>query len=158
MAAALPAPVRVRRMTEGDLDEVVALQKIAFAHPWTAQMLRRELEHDWSTVLVALLDGPERVAGFIVYWLVHDEVHVLNVATHPEERRRGVARLLMLEAEAAGRARGAVLSTLEVRRSNAAAIALYESLGYRTAGERRRYYDDGEDAAVMTRTLGPARA
>jgi [ribosomal protein S18]-alanine N-acetyltransferase len=85
-----------------------------------------------------------------VFWLVHDEVHVLNIATALEARRRGIGRALMEAAAAAGRARGATLATLEVRRSNTAAITLYRALGYRQVGIRPNYYtDEGEDAIVM---------
>ncbi len=90
------------------------------------------------------------MVGFIVFWLVHDEVHVLNVVTAREARRRGVGRALMEEAADAGRKRGAVLATLEVRRSNEAALALYRTLGYRQVGVRPKYYaEEGEDAIVM---------
>jgi ribosomal-protein-alanine N-acetyltransferase len=87
---------------------------------------------------------------------VHDEIHVLNVGTAPEARRQGVGRALMEEAVARGRGRGARLSTLEVRRSNAPAIALYRSLGYLAVGVRPRYYaEEDEDAIVMTLEFDP---
>lgn len=150
--------LRLRRMTRDDLDEVERIELAAHRHPWTRELLARELDHDWSTVLLAVSDdgGRESIFGYIVFWFVHDEIHVLNVATDPVRRRRGAARLLMLEAERLGRQRGAQLSTLEVRRSNDAAIALYRGLGYRQVGMRPRYYSpDGEDAIVMTKSLGP---
>ena len=154
-------PVGFRRMTLGDLDRVMEIEKDGFAHPWSADLLRREMVHDWSTVLVATdirhgLGGLARevVVGFIVYWLVHDEVHVLNIATAVEERRRGIGRALMHEAAERGRKAGAVLATLEVRRSNVPAIALYRELGYRQVGVRPNYYaDEGEDAIVMVMDL-----
>ena len=150
-------PVGFRRMRLDDLDRVMEIEKEGFAHPWSADLLRREMTHDWSTVLVAFevrhgLGGLPRevVVGFIVFWLVHDEVHVLNIATALESRRRGVGRALMDEAAAAGRRRGAILATLEVRRSNEAALALYRALGYRQAGVRPNYYaEEKEDAIVM---------
>lgn len=156
-----PPPLGFRRMALEDLERVIAIEKDGFSHPWSADLLRREMTHDWSTVLVAteVRHGPgglsgEVVLGFIVFWLVHDEVHVLNIATAMEERRRGVGRALMLEAGARGRKAGAVLATLEVRRSNAAAIALYRELGYRQVGVRPNYYaEEGEDAIVMVTDL-----
>jgi [ribosomal protein S18]-alanine N-acetyltransferase len=154
-------PLGFRRMALEDLERVMEIEKDGFAHPWSADLLRREMMHDWSTVLVASETrcGPggaprEVIVGFIVFWLVHDEVHVLNIATAMEERRRGVGRALMLEAAARGRRAGAVLATLEVRRSNAPAIALYRELGYRQVGVRPNYYaDEGEDAIVMVADL-----
>jgi [ribosomal protein S18]-alanine N-acetyltransferase len=151
------AQLHFRRMRRDDLGRVVEIEQAAFAHPWSADLLQRELSHDWSTILLATDGRPgagETVLGFVVYWLVHDELHVLNVAVAPETRRRGVARALMREAEARGRAGGAGLSTLEVRRSNHAARELYRDLGYRQVGVRPNYYaDEGEDAIVMVREL-----
>jgi [ribosomal protein S18]-alanine N-acetyltransferase len=151
------APMSFRRMMPVDLDRVMEIEKDGFAHPWSADLLRREMLHDWSTILLAVeprRDGAEIIVGFVVYWIVHDELHVLNLATAVEERRRGVGRSLMVEAAARARSAGAVLATLEVRRSNIAAIALYRELGYRQVGTRLNYYvDEGEDAIVMVLDL-----
>jgi ribosomal-protein-alanine N-acetyltransferase len=139
-----------------DLPRLVEIEKEGFRHPWSRELLERELSHAWSTILLAVEDGGrgESLVGFIVFWLVHDEVHILNVVTAREARRRGVGRALMDEAAEAGRKRGAVLATLEVRRSNEAALALYRSLGYRQVGVRPNYYsDEGEDAIVMLADL-----
>jgi ribosomal-protein-alanine N-acetyltransferase len=136
-----------------DLDRLVDIEKDGFRHPWSRDLLARELGHSWSTLLAATdqdAAGEERVLGFIVYWLVHDEIHVLNLATALEARRRGVGRALMNAAADDGRHRGATIATLEVRRSNVSAIELYRSLGYRQVGVRPNYYaDEGEDAIVM---------
>ena len=152
----VPEGIRIRRMRLEDVNRVVEVEKDGFAHPWSAELLRRELYHDWSVSLVACeeRDGAEHVIGFIVFWLVHDEVHVLNIAIALEARRRGIARILMDEASARGRARNARVCTLEVRRSNVPAITLYRSLGYRQVGIRPNYYvDEGEDAIVMVLDL-----
>jgi [ribosomal protein S18]-alanine N-acetyltransferase len=141
-----------RRMKAEDLDRIVEIEKDGFRHPWSAELLRRELGHAWSTILLAVEedDAGERILGFIVFWLVHDEVHVLNIAVAMEARRRGIGRALMEESAAQGRRRAAQISTLEVRRSNVAAITLYRALGYRQVGIRPNYYtDEGEDAIVM---------
>jgi ribosomal-protein-alanine N-acetyltransferase len=110
--------------------------------------------HEFSTVLLATegRDGP--ILGFAVVWLVHDELHVLNVAVAIEARRRGVARRILDRVEGEAREQGARVSMLEVRRSNQPAISLYGSLGYREVGVRPRYYaEDGEDALVMDKAL-----
>lgn len=146
---------RFRPMRPADLDRVMAINTASFQHPWSADLIRRELFHEWSTILLAVEDGAAgEVLGFIVFWVVHDEVHVLNVAVAAEHRRRGVARALMDEAALRGRSRGARLVTLEVRRSNAPALALYRALGYRDVAVRPRYYaEEGEDAIVMELAL-----
>ncbi len=151
-----PGALRFRRVRPEDLTRVVEIEKDGFRHPWSRELLERELEHAWSTVLLAVDDhrGAERILGFVVFWLVHDELHILNIATAVEARRHGIGRALMLEAAASAKGRGAVLSTLEVRRSNLSALGLYVSLGYRQVGIRPNYYaDEGEDAIVMVKDL-----
>lgn len=148
----------IRPMRGEDLDAVMAIENGAFSHPWSRDLLKRELEHDWSTILVAvepgLPDGRDTIVGFLIYWLVHDEVHVLNVAVAPDLRRRGIGRALLEEALARGKASGAALATLEVRRSNTAALGLYTALGFRAVGVRPNYYvDEREDAIVMVLDL-----
>jgi ribosomal-protein-alanine N-acetyltransferase len=143
-----------RRMREADLPRVMEIERAAFSHPWSEELVRRELGHEFSTVLLATGGSAGEVRGFAVAWLVHDELHVLNVAVAPEARRRGVARAILDRVEAQGREQGARVSMLEVRRGNTPAIALYRSLGYREVGVRPRYYaEDGEDALVMDKDL-----
>jgi ribosomal-protein-alanine N-acetyltransferase len=140
-------------MVPTDLGEAMRIERAAFAHPWTEELMRRELTHSWSTILIAEEPSPEgsRMLGFVIFWLVHDEIHILNVATDPAHLRRGVAKALLVEAIAQGRRAGAALATLEVRRTNTAAIRLYESFGFRVVGVRPNYYaDENEDAYVMT--------
>jgi ribosomal-protein-alanine N-acetyltransferase len=141
-------------MRELDLPRVMEIERAAFSHPWSEEMIRRELEHEFSTVLLATDGRDGEILGFAVVWLVHDELHVLNVAVAPESRRRGVARSVLDRVEGNGREQGARVAMLEVRRSNAPAIALYRSLGYHEVGVRPRYYaEDGEDALVMDKAL-----
>lgn len=147
-------PIRLRRAGGPDLPRLVALERAAHAHPWSEAQLRREAEVPYSTVLCAELPGEgEGILGFVVYWVVHDELHVLDVVTAPEARRRGVARALMAEAMAEAGRRGARRALLEVRRSNAPAIALYRALGFVDDAVRRGYYQDGEDALLMSVAL-----
>jgi ribosomal-protein-alanine N-acetyltransferase len=163
MAVRARSKLEVRRMRVDDLDEVMVIEKAAFRHPWSTELFRRELEHDWSTILVMVEPLPlpppgktatERVLGFIIFWLVHDEVHILNVAVATEARRRGIARTLMTEAEKRAYAANAALMTLEVRRSNTGALDLYREFDYRAVGVRPNYYvDEGEDAIVMVKEL-----
>jgi ribosomal-protein-alanine N-acetyltransferase len=151
------APFRFRPVVEADLPRIMEIEAAGFLHPWSESLLRAELGQAWSRLLAAAAPGAgSHILGYIIFWLVHDEVHVLNVGTAPEARRRGVARALMDEAVAVGRRQGGRLSTLEVRRSNTPAIALYRSLGYREVGVRPRYYaEENEDAIIMTLEFDP---
>ena len=164
MAVRARAKLEIRRMRPDDLDEVMVIERAAFKHPWSPDLFRRELEHDWSTILVAIEPltsapkGTERIVGFLIYWLVHDEVHILNVAVAPEQRRKGIARMLMAETERRAVQAGAALMTLEVRRSNQGALDLYREFDYRAVGVRPNYYvDEGEDAIVMVKELKRTR-
>lgn len=140
-----------------DLEPVLELQRRSFAHPWSSELFKREMTHDWSTILLAEDHDPHdapRICGFLIYWLVHDELHILNLATDPDQRRRGVARALLQTTLDAGRAHKCSMATLEVRRSNEAAIELYRSFHFRAVGIRPNYYvDEGEDAIVMIADL-----
>ena len=143
-------------MTADDLSAVIELERKSFKNPWSPELLRRELNHEWSTILLVeepVSDGVQ-LLGVGIFWVVHDELHILNVATSPEHRRRGIARAIMDEALEHGRGRRCTLATLEVRRSNEAALTLYRGFGFRAVGIRPNYYvDEGEDAIVMVLDL-----
>ncbi len=149
--------LRIRRMTPGDLPAVMPIENQAFSNPWSLDMIRKELSQEWSTVLVAEARGPTgswELRGFAIFWLVANEVHVLNVATDTAYRRFGIGRQVMQAVLAAGRAQRCFMATLEVRRTNVAAIALYTSLGFRAVGMRPSYYSDNrEDAVIMNMDL-----
>lgn len=151
-----PAALAFRRAGAADVPRIMEIEKDGFRRPWSRELIERELGNAWSRILLADAGGGEgeRIVGYVVFWIVHDEVHVLNVASALEARRRGVGRALMEAAEEEGRRGGARLSTLEVRRSNAPAIALYRSMGYEQAGIRPNYYaEESEDALVMVKRL-----
>ncbi len=143
-------PLQVHRLTYADLPQVMAVERRAFTTPWSLAMFVLELSKPSGICLAAWRDG--RIVGYVVCSRYDTVWHVMNVAVDPSARRAGVATGMLdtLLAEIADpRAR----LTLEVRRSNAAAIALYERFGFRSAGTRRRYYqDNGEDALIMWRT------
>ena len=151
-----PVPYRIRRMTADDLTQVMAIEQVAFSNPWTLEMVKKELTQDWSTVLLA--EEPAgagwEVLGFAIFWLVADEIHVLNVATAQVHRRRGIGRAVVEATIDYGRAHRCRIASLEVRRGNEAAIGLYKALGFKAVGMRPNYYtDDREDAVVMVRDL-----
>ncbi len=151
MRQPLPEPEFViRRMTADDLEKVMAIEQVAFSNPWSYEMVKKELSHDWSTVLLAEKGG--EVLGFAIFWLVADELHVLNVATAHAHRRQGIARAVMEAALEVGAAHKCRIATLEVRRGNQAAHALYQGLGFKPVGMRPAYYsDDREDAVLMVK-------
>ena len=91
------------------------------------------------------------VIGFAGVWLMVDEAHITTFGVHPDHRRRGVGRRLLMRLAELATELGALRLTLEVRVGNTAAQALYRSFGFAVSGRRIAYYsDDGEDALVMT--------
>ncbi len=138
--------------SEALLPEIQRIEQASFSVPWTEQMLRMFLTPDSHVFLTAAAEG--RVIGYVNMLYVLDEGYISNVAVCPDYRRRGAADALLGALEL--RARALLLSflTLEVRESNAPAIALYEKHGYRVAGRRKNYYEKPtEDALLMTLTL-----
>jgi ribosomal-protein-alanine N-acetyltransferase len=139
-------------MTLSDLPAVMAIEHQAFSNPWSTEMVKKELTQDWSTVLIVEEPTPAgwQLRAFAIFWLVADEVHVLNVATDQAVQRRGFGRQVMSAVLETGKAQKCRMATLEVRRSNLAALALYTSLGFRAVGMRPSYYQDNrEDAVIM---------
>jgi ribosomal-protein-alanine N-acetyltransferase len=139
--------------TAADLEAIHEIESHSFKVGWPRETFEAELERAWARVDVV---RDPHVIGFINYWLVSPEVHILSIATHPDRRRAGIGARVLAHALDAGRATGATLATLEVRRGNRPAIALYERAGFRTVHVRANYYqDDGEDALVMLADLEP---
>jgi ribosomal-protein-alanine N-acetyltransferase len=143
------APIAIDPMTEADITTVAAIDG---ATQMNEASLRDELARPWSRLWVAREDG-SGVVAFVVSWHVADELHVLNVATRGDRRRRGIGRALMHEVLGYARAHRMKHVLLEVRRSNRAAIALYRSVGFFAMGVRARYYPDDEDAVEMVLML-----
>jgi ribosomal-protein-alanine N-acetyltransferase len=124
---------------------------VSFRAPWSRQVFVEELDRDWAHVDVLKERRTDAgVMAFVNYWLVRDEVHVLNVAAHPDARRQGHASRLLEHVIAFANRNKCRYVTLEVRRSNAGAIRLYRKYGFRPVGVRPNYYvEDNEDAIVM---------
>jgi ribosomal-protein-alanine N-acetyltransferase len=155
------AAIEVRRLTYADLPQVVAIERRAFTTPWSLAMFVLELSKPSGVCLAAVVGEPEGRGEELVGYLVcsrYDAVwHIMNVSVDPDRRRRRIASTLLATLLDRVDDPGAQF-TLEVRRSNRAAIELYDRFGFRSAGVRRRYYaDNGEDAIVMWRTTGTLR-
>ncbi len=142
--------VRVRRLIYADLPQVMGVERRAFPTPWSLAMFVLELSKPSGVCLAATLGG--RLVGYLICSRYETVWHIMNVAVDPDQWRRGVGSALLAQLYTRIGDRDARF-TLEVRRSNHAAIRLYERDGFRAAGMRRRYYqDNGEDAVVMWRT------
>ena len=137
-----------------DLDGVLEIDRLSFSAPWTRAMYEDELRQTGTAFVIVLRTGTTPVAGYCAYRLVVDELQINNVAIRPELRGLGYGRALVEAALAHGRAAGAATATLEVRRSNTTAQALYARLGFTQVGERPCYYSHpSEDALILTRRV-----
>lgn len=141
----------VRRMREGDLPAVRAIEALSFSNPWSDNTFRGEIQNtSISSPMVVVRRPAEEVVAYIVYWQIRDDVQINNVAVHPDHRGLGLGEAMMRYAIAKVRASGAGFVTLEVRQSNTAAVTLYKKLGFEILGTRRNYYTKpDEDAHVM---------
>lgn len=165
--------VHARHATAADIKAVLEIEQAAHPTAWPRKIFEGELALECSSFWVfeqpigsdAALERiigdeelaateriPTEIVGFLVYWLVHDEVHILNIAVAPRARRRGIATAIMSAVIAQAIENLASFVTLEVRITNKAAIGLYEALGFVIIGQRPHYYaDTGEDALIMSR-------
>ncbi|MCL2669240.1 MAG: ribosomal protein S18-alanine N-acetyltransferase [Syntrophaceae bacterium] len=141
---------------EGDLPEILILEREAFCTPWSEAQFRQELSLSLSTILVARSGEGKgfSLLGYLVYWLVCDEMHLQDIAVRSEQRRQGIASGLLAAALRQARIKGARQATLEVRQTNQAAQGLYEAFGFTLSGRRKGYYSDrNEDALIYWANL-----
>ena len=141
-----------RLMQKEDATAVAEVEKQCFAVPWSRESFWEEAQNEQAYFLLVTDTeaDEEKIIGYAGTWLVLDEVQITNVAIIPAYQGRGIAHRLMDELMQAARERGAERMTLEVRPSNAPALALYRDCGFVSAGRRPHYYlDNGEDAEIM---------
>ena len=155
---ATPGGMVVRGGRPEDRIEGVKLELRCFSDPWPPAALLGELSAD-ELRLPLILEVAGQLRGYLMGWLVVDQLHILNFATDPDFQRRGLATTLLREAARRGAGLGMVEFTLEVRQSNEPALGFYKKHGFRETGVRRGYYvDNGEDAIIMACPLGPILA
>jgi ribosomal-protein-alanine N-acetyltransferase len=148
--------VEIRRLSYADLPQVIAIERRAFPTPWSLAMFVLELSKPSGICLAAMRDGV--LVGYLVCSRYDTVWHLMNVAVDDRLLRQGIARAL-LERLFELADKPSEQYTLEVRTSNEAAIRLYESFGFRSAGRRRGYYHDNrEDALIMWRTVPAGQA
>ena len=136
-------------MNESHIAQVAALEKLCFSDPWSENSVASELKNPLSCWLVAEEDGV--VAGYVGSQTVMDESDMMNVAVHPDYRRKGIAEALVAELVEALKKRESHCLTLEVRASNEPAKALYEKLGFTQVGLRKSYYRNPKEDALILR-------
>ena len=136
-------------MNPSHVEQIAGLETICFHDPWSEQSIAGELKNTLSLWLVAVED--DRVIGYVGSQTVLGWTDIMNVAVHPDHRRRGVAEALIRALMERLRQNKCESLTLEVRASNAGAIALYEKLGFTEVGRRKNYYRNPKEDALILR-------
>ena len=139
----------ITEMNATHVSQVAALEKLCFTDPWSEMSIASELQNLWAYWLVAVSD--DRVVGYIGSQSSFDEADIMNVAVHPEYRRQGIAEGLICTLVEELKNRGIHALLLEVRATNAPAIALYEKLGFQQVGLRKNYYRNPKEDALILR-------
>lgn len=141
--------INITPMTPDHVSRIAQLEKLCFSDPWSENSVASELNNPLSLWLTALEE--DTVVGYIGSQSVLGESDMMNVAVHPDHRRRGIAERLIKELVKALKDRGNHCLTLEVRASNTPAIALYEKLGFQEVGRRPNYYRNPKEEALILR-------
>ncbi len=135
-----------------DLDEVMDIEEVSFPTPWTMGIFMREFELEFSHHYV--FDAAGGVVGYIVFWLIEGEVHIMSIAVRSDLRRLGIGTEILRRSLARAKELGGRYVFLEVRENNSAAISLYTKAGLSVEYKRKGYYTDTrEDALIMAREL-----
>ncbi len=138
-------------------DNILEVEKASFPSPWSSKAFEEETKRPISNLWVTMVDG--EFGGYICFWVFGDEVHLMNVAVHPDRRRMGVGSCLVDKMIEAGVSKGAKKVWLEVRPSNIIARAFYKKAGFCETGRRPHYYKEThEDAIIMSFSLVPGGA
>ena len=147
--------IRIAPLDIDDLPAVAHIEELSFPVPWSLASFRYELVENPYASLYGLWIGRGPLVAFACVWVIDQEFKINNLAVHPRFRGRGLGGRLLAEILRVARAQGCLEATLEVRPSNAAALRLYGSAGFRVVGRRRGYYSDThEDALVMACEFG----
>jgi ribosomal-protein-alanine N-acetyltransferase len=143
--------IEIRRMELKDIPEVVEIDRSSFTLPWTERSFKYEVQENTAARCWVTIED-ERVASMLVLWIIVDEAHIATIATHPQFRRRGFARQMLVKSLVSAREQeGANKALLEVRARHVVAQKIYCDIGFVEVGRRPMYYrDNGEDAVLMT--------
>lgn len=149
----MPSKLRVRQMKLDDIQAIREIEERSFPLPYSADIWEREKRNSLSRTLVVVNEKGESAPvlfGYLNFWLILDEAEIHRIAVKEEYRRSGVAGILLQEMFKVLRDMGILSVHLEVRESNHGAIKLYEKLGFMIKGQRRGYYQEtGEDALIL---------
>lgn len=133
-------------------DQVTEIERASFPVPWSERAFEEEINREISNLWALILR--QRVYAYICFWMFDKEIHILNFAVHPQKRREGLGRHLLMMVIDTGAACGIEKIWLEVRPTNVPALSIYKKFGFKDVGRRVGYYSDSrEDAIIMALDL-----
>ena len=141
--------IEIRNMESRDVSQIAKLEELCFNDPWSENSIASELDNKLSHWLVAVED--DNVVGYVGSQTVLGETDMMNIATHPDYRKQGIATRLILGLVDALEKRGSHSLMLEVRASNETAISIYRKLGFSEVGRRKNYYRNPKEDALILR-------
>ncbi len=142
----------LRRMKTGDLEQVLEIERDSFQEPWSAKNFERDIV-DFRGSIPTVAESGGVILGYTVTWRLRSHLHLANIAVRKSHRGKGVGRVLVLEVISRAKREGAEKIMLEVRESNAEAIGLYNSLGFRPVAIKREYYKKEKEDAILMRLM-----
>lgn len=144
--------MQIIKMEPHHIDDILKVERECFSDPWSEKMFSEEISGKFAHYYVIITDG--HAVGYMGMWALSGEGHITNVAISKAHRRKGCAKALIEHFIKIAEKENLEFMTLEVRASNAPAIRLYESFGFVQVGIRKKYYDNSEDALLMTKFFG----
>jgi [ribosomal protein S18]-alanine N-acetyltransferase len=141
--------IEISKACKKDIDDIASIEKLCFTVPWSKESIKEEIiANNLAIYLCAKLRG--KIIGYAGFWEITDEAHITNIAVHPEFRMNNVGSKLLENLIGICKQSGIKSMTLEVRKSNLAALGLYKKFGFNSMGTRKAYYSDNkEDAIIM---------
>ena len=150
----MSAQFSLRPATSDDMQSIIQIEQKVHVSSWTESQFQSELAKPYSNFLVLTDDETDTsIAGYIIFWMMYDECQILNLAVDLAYRGLGLAKMMMRKAMVLAIKKGIRKMTLEVRKSNLAAIQLYQELHFAIIHVRKNFYSNGEDAYSMMLSL-----
>lgn len=140
-----------REWKTSDIPKIAELEKKCFSDPWSEESFEGSIGSPFFYGILFEEEG--QVCAYACEMVVFEDAEILNVAVAPSFRRQGLGVKLLLALEAYAKEKGAERLLLEVREGNVSARGLYEKQGFSSFGVRKNYYEDGENAVVMQKTI-----
>jgi ribosomal-protein-alanine N-acetyltransferase len=143
--------LKIRLAKDNDLKAITTIEELSYDSPWTEDFILHEIHNPMSNFYVLELDN--EIIGYIDFWILGNESHIANIAIHPDSRRMHYGKKLLDLALDISKEKKVEIISLEVNEKNLPAISLYKSYGFVMVGRRPKYYNNKDDALILTRKI-----